>query len=112
MFPKFKLHTEVSSRKIGVVGFAKVVGMVEGRIWYNLNAENPDMTSAFERNYPDWKDKMVYYVEFSSPVKPMTQDQYLIEQENGNSFCEGDYEDLCNGRIFIYPEADLQELEW
>lgn len=112
MSPKFKLNTEVSSRKIGVVGFARIVGMVEGRIWHNLNAENADIFSTFERNYPDWTNKMVYYVEFGTMVKPMTKEQYLIEQENGNSFCEGDYDDMCNGRIFVYPEEDLQELEW
>jgi len=108
LMPKFSIGAEVMSRKLGVTAIARIVGLVEGRIWHNMNMEVPGATSAFDRAYPEWTSRMVYYVEFSSPVKPLSLEQFEEEQENGNPFCEGSYDDLCQGRIFIYPEEDLQ----
>lgn len=108
----FNIGQEVISKKLGVPAVGRVAGYVEGRVWYNINLENPGCVSAFERVYPEWKDKPVYYLEFSSEIKPLSMEQYEEEQQAGNSFCECAYEDLPGGRIFVYPEADLEIFEF
>lgn len=108
MSPKFSLGSEVMSKKLGVPAIAKVVGVVEGRIWHNLHIDDPGSTSSFNRVYPKWVDRHAYYLEFSSDVKPLSIDQYEEEQDAGNCYCEGDYNDIQTGRIFVYPEEDLE----
>lgn len=110
----FKLGEEVMSKKLGVMATCKIVGIVDGRIWGNLHMDDPGTISAFDRVYPEWTKKHVYYVEFPSEVKPLSLEQYTEEQENGNCYCEMAYEELDLGRIFVYPEEDLEkfEFEW
>lgn len=106
---KFKLQDEVYSKKLGVTAIGKIVGFLEGRIWYNITSDDPGCTSSFDRVYPEWKNKMVYYVEFPSEVKALSSDQFEAEQENGNPHYEGSYDDCLKGRIFLYPEDDLEQ---
>lgn len=106
---KFSIGDKVLSGRFGPPSVYLVVGMIEGESYSEgLKQYCQGTADHWSKEYPDWKESLVYYLKTNSPQKSLSYTEYL-DQTVGGTY-EG-YQSLVNLSLYSLPEADLTSLD-
>lgn len=106
---KFKIGDKVTFKKTGCPGVGTIYGM------FKLSEETNNIPP-WNEQYPNWQNKALYMVKFSTPQKVASFQEYIEQMPNRETFSEDQlkllylntvpYVDRAN-----YPEDDLELLQ-
>lgn len=79
---KFKVGDVVVSKKLGLPTIMTIFGILDAKTFLANIIASIGITSAqstnevWEKHYPEWLDKYVYYAKYNSPQKPCSLQEY------------------------------------
>lgn len=125
---KFNIGDTVTSKQTGFPAIGTVIGIQMPEI-YGPEIDDPQgRFSQWHKLYPDWREKLIYYVRYNTPQRPITFEEWLVgfdkyweqqEQKTGETRTKPPTEDLHImyqnktpiQKCASFPEDDLENVE-
>jgi len=99
--PIYPLRSLVSD--LGVI-----VGIVEPNFYVAMHSNTKSIRMQWDIDFPDWKDKAVYYVKYTEPKKIVSRHEF--EEQNPQikkEFLEWEYDNVPTQSLMCIPEDGL-----
>lgn len=110
------LGKKVTSKRIGLPMFGRVVGVETGAYW--MNKYSVKIEPIWDEPYPLWREGNICTVHLDKPQKALSYEEFVKVSEflHGDKLPDNEtkvlYKYSVTETMFItYPEADLEEVE-
>lgn len=112
---KLDIGDEVMSKKIGPPCLGKITAIMDGEEYEDIHGPH----EAWRNHYPEWQMKNVYVVDFETPFRPITFDEFVDSGCLAYKQYDDERDDLQFYKDTIaevdrisYPHDDLEKVDF